>query len=1192
MEKRRVELKQPQLDKCNELAVKFSDTFRDIVNDRQTDQDQKRALLDELMLQSKSPNFKKADGALVLTTYAASLMNTMVFSTSTSSEEYINLLGNTVSRHLAELNLDYENIAAVAANLHDMLVVGEKMPPEQATVLRGIIASAQEDQEFVRRNVDESNEAKHKAESDRKQNRHQTIQDAADAVKDNAKNIAAGVANALKSQKSAAVAISALAIFTSLPAANASASDIPDMTDFTKISPRVINRAVEIVRTSDTTPFNSAEPEFGSPVPPMPKNPPVVHNSSEFGKKIDLGAGEDVNAAKSNAELETQLATRFSDEKLDAAADQANDEGREKGKELQLPTELVAPSNEDSAKTPEVQEPLFGTPERFEELPTAPERDPDAPIFSAPVAPTEPSVGEQTPTLPQPQPSAPGETDSSVNPADPSTPVETPPATQNPDDSEKGPTVLDVSTPPERGEVLTVPEPKVIEVPDQSEWSPKAMKNGTALMKKLQEKYGYDKSGELADGEVELVDPEIWGRHSLYPDAAAGMRAMNEAFNAEFGRNIEFTDSYRSIDVQKDLKERKPYLAATPGKSNHGWGFAVDFGSKDHQHTYNSKEYKWMQENAGKFGWVNPEWAQEFDQDGTPNKQESWHWEWIGIDAIDVTYATDSLADRQEAAAKKKAAEAKRNADEKRERERHENKDSNGSEKYSGSIDIRAAKEMAELSGEMGRAGKIMLYLLQNTTLTPGQASGMIGNFMHEAPGLKADTKQWSGGPGRGFVQWEIGYYANGAPKRGQDLIEFAQSRGTSWDDFDTQVAFVVHELKGKESGAYKKIKQAKVVSKAAFATRKYFERPAEATANDPQRTENALNVYAAYDKIRDQHKPKSAKNNGETVDRKKEKHLPGSELAVAWANYYTSNNNSITHKCGTKNCASMCARATAVLYGRSSAGGNANNLRDNAARRGDLHMSSKDIPVGALVHYKGSSKYQHIAVYVGNGEVATNMTVTQTYEKISLRRADQLFHFRGWSKPHFAGKPSKSYLNGPPGWVGTASSSIAPIERAVSMSEIITPDSNGDVLSTEVLSGEAQQNSDMAERKGPTATNGWLQIRQPEVAIREVDESVVHTDEATSGTVDEALDIEAPRESVPEISIEDSGVEVVEPPYVPSTNEATRQTDVLPGTADVSMNAQARHLVEEAEMNARAELLMAEAEKSARDSLEVQSVR
>lgn len=43
----------------------------------------------------------------------------------------------------------------------------------------------------------------------------------------------------------------------------------------------------------------------------------------------------------------------------------------------------------------------------------------------------------------------------------------------------------------------------------------------------------------------------------------------------------------------------------------------------------------------------------------------------------------------------------------------------------------------------------------------PHVVAGIMGNLEHEAPGLKPDTYQYGGGPGRGIAQWEVNHKGN-----------------------------------------------------------------------------------------------------------------------------------------------------------------------------------------------------------------------------------------------------------------------------------------------------------------------------------------------------------------------------------------------------------------------------------------------
>ncbi|WP_225753701.1 M15 family metallopeptidase [Actinotalea sp. Marseille-Q4924] len=121
-----------------------------------------------------------------------------------------------------------------------------------------------------------------------------------------------------------------------------------------------------------------------------------------------------------------------------------------------------------------------------------------------------------------------------------------------------------------------------------------------------------------------LWDPE----HSLRGDAAVALSELNLNFRAAFDRDLCMTDSYRPLSVQRRIAVTKPGLAATPGRSNHGWGLAIDLCSAE---TASSDVMAWLRTNGPVFGWANPPWARR----GGSGPYEPWHWEYVpGTEAM------------------------------------------------------------------------------------------------------------------------------------------------------------------------------------------------------------------------------------------------------------------------------------------------------------------------------------------------------------------------------------------------------------------------------------------------------------------------------------------------------------------------------------------------------------------------------
>lgn len=115
----------------------------------------------------------------------------------------------------------------------------------------------------------------------------------------------------------------------------------------------------------------------------------------------------------------------------------------------------------------------------------------------------------------------------------------------------------------------------------------------------------------------------VGGGHRLRTDAARAFDAMDRAHVASVGTHLCVADSYRSYAGQVAIFAAKPGLAATPGRSKHGWGIAVDLCGG--VQLFGSAAHGWMQANAWQFGWVHPAWAEP-----SGSKPEAWHWEYVG----------------------------------------------------------------------------------------------------------------------------------------------------------------------------------------------------------------------------------------------------------------------------------------------------------------------------------------------------------------------------------------------------------------------------------------------------------------------------------------------------------------------------------------------------------------------------------
>ena len=109
----------------------------------------------------------------------------------------------------------------------------------------------------------------------------------------------------------------------------------------------------------------------------------------------------------------------------------------------------------------------------------------------------------------------------------------------------------------------------------------------------------------------------------LIAPAAAAFDAMSVAFTSALNAPLCVADSYRDYASQVQVFATKPNLAATPGRSKHGLGRAVDLCGG--VQNFGTAPYTWLKQNAPAFGFAHPDWA---EPDGS--RPEPWHWEFQG----------------------------------------------------------------------------------------------------------------------------------------------------------------------------------------------------------------------------------------------------------------------------------------------------------------------------------------------------------------------------------------------------------------------------------------------------------------------------------------------------------------------------------------------------------------------------------
>jgi hypothetical protein len=112
---------------------------------------------------------------------------------------------------------------------------------------------------------------------------------------------------------------------------------------------------------------------------------------------------------------------------------------------------------------------------------------------------------------------------------------------------------------------------------------------------------------------------------------------------------------------------------------------------------------------------------------------------------------------------------------------------------------------------------------------------------------------------------------------------------------------------------------------------------------------------------------------------------------------------------CSDGRCYRMCDGLAGWIWGYDNSGyASAQVHWDIAVRQGVAHPGSRDVPIGALVFWAGGP-YGHVATYVGNGMVVSNVSNGPSGSNVYLMGADTWDawnggRYLGWAEPIFRG--------------------------------------------------------------------------------------------------------------------------------------------------------------------------------------------
>lgn len=140
------------------------------------------------------------------------------------------------------------------------------------------------------------------------------------------------------------------------------------------------------------------------------------------------------------------------------------------------------------------------------------------------------------------------------------------------------------------------------------------------------------KNGQLPDDKMRFLsnwkkyvgsNQSDGGRLRMYVDASYAADKLIVAAEKE-GISFKVNSCYRTLEDQQRVKTQYGKNAATPGRSNHGFGLAIDFATQSNSKlTPSTTQYKWLEINAVRYGFKRLPYSPN-----NPESWEAWHWEY------------------------------------------------------------------------------------------------------------------------------------------------------------------------------------------------------------------------------------------------------------------------------------------------------------------------------------------------------------------------------------------------------------------------------------------------------------------------------------------------------------------------------------------------------------------------------------